>query len=187
MNISRRSFSMIFMILLPLLATGPRSEAAECPAGPFVKSAANAFLGAARSRSPAALSGVAARYTDLRGIAMFALGPHRGQLQKGDEARYVSMTRGFIGRFLAKNSGKISGGGLTIAGCSGPANAPTVTAQLGNGKRIVFKLSKTRNGYTVRDVSFSSVWLAQQLRSTFVGVVNRNGGSIKALYSYLGS
>jgi ABC-type transporter MlaC component len=39
----------------------------------------------------------------------------------------------------------------------------------------------------VRDVNFSSVWLAQQLRTTFVGVVNRNGGNIKALYSYLGS
>lgn len=170
-----------------LLIGGSVAAAAACPAEPFVRNAGNAFLGAARSGSPSALAGVASRYTDLRGIALFALGPHRGQLVKGQEARYVALTRGFIGRFLAKHSGRISGGGLKVVSCTGSPSAPIVSAQLGNGKRITFKLSKTRSGYMVRDVNFSSVWLAQQLRSTFVGVVNRNGGNISALYSYLGS
>lgn len=174
-------------IVLVLMFSGSLAAVAGCPAEPFVRSAGNAFLGAARSGSPAALSGVAARYTDLRGIALFALGPHRSRVGKAQEARYVALTRGFIGRFLAKNSGRIAGGGLKIVSCTGSANAPVVTAQLANGKRIVFKLYKTRRGYMVRDVNFSSVWLAQQLRSTFVGVVNRNGGNINALYSYLGS
>lgn len=157
----------------------------KCAAAPFVRNAANAMLGAARSGSPAAFSSVASRYTDLRGIALFALGPHRSLVSKSDEAKYVSLTRSFVGRLMAKHSGKISGGNLTIAGCSGSASAPVVNAQLGNGKRLVFKLYKTKRGYMVRDVNISSVWLAQQLKSTFVGVINRNGGDIGALYSYL--
>jgi len=181
------SIAARLVVAIGLLIAGSLSATAACPAEPFVRNAGNAFLGAARSGSPAKLSGVASRYADLRGIALFALGPHRSRLGKGEEARYVALTRGFIGRFLAKNSGRISGGGLKVVSCSGPANAPVVIAQLGNGKRIVFKLTKTRGGYIVRDVNFSSVWLAQQLRSTFVGVVNRNGGNINALYNYLGS
>lgn len=186
MNVRISSLAKILALLGVLFASCSASFAG-CPAEPFVRSAGNAFLGAARSGSPSALSGVAARYTDLRSIAMFALGPHRSQVAKGEEARYVSLTRSFIGRFLAKHSGRIAGGGLKVVSCTGSPSAPVVNAQLANGKRIVFKLSKTRSGYMVRDVNFSSIWLAQQLRSTFVGVVNRNGGKIEALYSYLGS
>ena len=144
------------------------------------------MLSAARSGSASAFSNAASRYTDLHGIALFALGPHRKQLGKRDEGRYVLMTRGFVGKFMAKHSGKISGGGLVVTSCSGSASSPVVNAKLSNGKSIVFKLSKTKRGYMVRDVNFASVWLAQQLRSTFVGVINRNGGDIGALYSYLG-
>lgn len=181
------SIAARLVIAFGLLLSGSLVATAGCPAEPFVRNAGNAFLGAARSGSPARLSGVASRYADLRSIALFALGPHRKSVGKGEEARYVALTRGFIGRFLAKHSGRISGSGLKVVSCAGPASAPVVVAQLGNGKRIVFKLTKSRGGYIVRDVNFSSVWLAQQLRSTFVGVVNRNGGNISALYSYLGS
>lgn len=181
------SFIARLLVIVGLILAGSVAASAACPAEPFVRSAGNAFLGAARSRSPSALAGVASRYTDLRGIALFALGPHRNQVAKGEEARYVSLTRGYIGRFLAKYSGRISGSGFKVISCTGSPSAPIVNAQLGNGSRIIFKLSKTGGGYTVRDVNFSSVWLAQQLRSTFVGVVNRNGGNINALYNYLGS
>jgi ABC-type transporter MlaC component len=37
----------------------------------------------------------------------------------------------------------------------------------------------------VRDVNVSSVWLAQPLRSTFVGVMRRNRGDFAALFKYL--
>lgn len=171
---------------LALLSSAITASAGDCAAEPFVKSAGSAFLSAARSGSPAAISGAVGRYSDLSGIAMFALGPYRKQLGNGDEAKYVSLTRGFIGRFIAKHSGKVGGGSLTVVSCSGSASAPLVTATAG-GKRVIFKLSKTRNGYIVRDVNFASIWLAQQMRSTFTGVIRRNGGDIGALYSYLGS
>ena len=60
-----------------------------------------------------------------------------------------------------------------------------VSTRMSNGKKIIFKLYRTRRGFLVRDVNVSSVWLAQQLRSTFVGVIRRNNGDINALFKYL--
>jgi ABC-type transporter MlaC component len=106
-------------------------------------------------------------------------------LSKSSEAEYLSLTRGFIGRFLMKHADRFSGGEMQIKDCVVSNNALTVSTRLSNGKKIIFKLHRTKRGFLVRDVNVSSVWLAQQLRSTFVGVINRNGGDINALFAYL--
>jgi phospholipid transport system substrate-binding protein len=177
-----RKLCLVFLFVA--LANAP---AQACEASAFITNAGNAFLGAARSHSASAFSGVAARYTDLNGIAMFALGPNRKLLSKSQETQYLSLTRSFIGRFMARNSGSLTGGNLKVVDCSGPNTAMTVNTQLSNGKKVVFKVYKTRRGYLVRDVNVSSVWLAQQLRSNFTGVIRRNNGRISALFEYLGS
>lgn len=176
---------ILFILLLGACPSG--ASARTCEASRFINNAGSAFLSAANRRSSTAFSGVASRYADLRGIAMFALGPHRKLVSKANEAEYVALTRGFIGRFMAKHSNQFSGGGLTIKECSGSRNALMVSTRLSNGKRIIFKLYTTRRGYLVRDINVSSVWLAQQLRSTFVGVIRRNDGDIRALFAYLRS
>jgi ABC-type transporter MlaC component len=177
---------LVFLIILFLGACVTSAAAtAACPASTFITNAGNAFMGAARVRSASAFSGVAARYADLRGMSMFALGPHRKLLSKSREAEYLTLTRGFIGRFMVRYSGRFSGSGMTIKDCVGPASGLTVSTRLSNGKKIIFKLHRTKRGFLVRDVNVSSVWLAQQMRSTFVGVINRNGGDIDALFAYL--
>ena len=178
---------LVFLFILLQSACPSSATAQACVASSFINNAGNAFLGAARRQSASAFSGVASRYTDLHGIAMFALGPHRKLVGKAREAEYISLTRGFIGRFMARNSSQFAGSGLSIIDCAGVKNALTVNTKLSNGKRIVFKLYKTRRGFLVRDVNVSSVWLAQQLRSTFVGVIRRNNGNINALFIYLRS
>ena len=175
----------VFLFILLLGACLPSATAKACEAASFITNAGNAFLNAARRRSAGAFSGVASRYTDLRGMSMFALGPHRKLLGKAREAEYLALTRSFIGSFLAKYSSRLSGSGLTIKECAGSKNALTVSTRLSNGKKIVFKLHKTKRGFLVRDVNVSSVWLAQQLRSTFMGVIRRNNGDINALFKYL--
>ena len=106
-------------------------------------------------------------------------------MSDAQKAEYVALTRGFIGRFMARHASRFSGSGLKITGCSGTKNALIVNTQLSGGKKIIFKLYRTRRGYLVRDVNVSSVWLAQQLRSTFVGVMRRNRGDFAALFKYL--
>lgn len=161
------------------------NAAAGCVAEPFVRNAGAAIMGAARVKSAAAFSGVASRYADLRGIALFALGPHRGLLVKSQEAEYVALTRIFIGRFMARHAGRFSGTGLNVTSCAGSGRALIVKVRLTGGQTVIFKLYKTRSGYRVQDLNVSSVWLAQQLRSTFTAVIRRNGGDIGALLTYL--
>jgi ABC-type transporter MlaC component len=155
--------------------------AEKCPAEAFVMSAGNAFLSAARAGSPQAFTSAASRYADLRSIALFALGPHRKLLPKGQEAQYVALAKAYMGRFMAKHASKFAGSGLKVVSCSGN----TVNASTAGGKRLVFRVSGGKGGYRVMDVNASSVWLAGQMRSTFVGVINRNHGDFKALMSYL--
>ena len=177
---------LVFLFFLLLGACLPGTTAkATCEASSFITNAGDAFLSAARRQSAGAFSGVASRYTDLRGISMFALGPHRKLLGKAREAEYLALTRKFIGSFLAKYSNRFSGSSLIIKDCIGSKNTLTVSTRMSNGKKIVFKLYKTRRGFLVRDVNVSSVWLAQQLRSTFVSVIKRNGGDLNALFKYL--
>lgn len=176
---------VVFLFILLLGGCLPNAAAGACEASAFVTSAGNAFMRAARVHTASAFSGTTERYTDLRGISMFALGPHRGRLSRAREAEYLALTRGFIGRFMVKHSGRFSGSGMTIKDCVTSNNAMTVSTRLSNGKKIIFKLHRSKRGFLVRDVNVSSVWLAQQLRSTFVGVINRNGGDINALFAYL--
>jgi ABC-type transporter MlaC component len=175
----------VFLFILLLGGCLPTTAAGACEASAFITNAGNAFMGAARVHTASAFSGVTARYTDLRGISMFALGPHRGLLSKSREAEYLSLTRGFIGRFMMKHSSRFSGTGMTIKDCVTSSNALTVSTRMSNGKKIIFRLHRSKRGFLVRDVNVSSVWLAQQLRSTFAGVINRNGGDINALFAYL--
>lgn len=178
-----RWIAILTVSLLFLLSFNTAVNACEAQA--FINNAGNAMMGAARVGSPKAFSGVASRYTDLNSIALFALGPNRAAMNKTQQAEYIVLTRGFIGRFMARHAGKFSGNGLKITGCVGSKNDLTVNTQLSTGKKIIFRLYKTKRGYLVRDVNVSSVWLAQQLRSTFVGVIRRNNGDIAALFKYL--
>jgi phospholipid transport system substrate-binding protein len=166
------SLALALTTATPLLA---------CEAEGFVKNAGNAFLSAARKGTPGAFSGAASRYADLRAIAMFALGPHRKQLSRAQETHYVDLARLYMGRFMADNASRLTGTGFKITGCSGSS----ISASTAAGKKLIFRVSKTRSGYRVRDLNVANIWLAQQLRSKFVGVINRNGGDIDALFVYL--
>ena len=95
---------LVFLFFLLLGACLSGATAKACEASAFITNAGNAFLGAARVHSASAFSGATSRYTDLRGIAMFALGPHRKLVSKAREAEYLALTRGFIGRFMATHS-----------------------------------------------------------------------------------
>jgi len=171
------------LLMLMVLATAVEAAPA-CEASGFVTNAGNAMIGAARRKSPSAFAGVTARYTDMRSIALFALGPNRSLLPKSREREYVALTHQFVGRTLARNSSRLRATGLKVTDCSGTGKSVTVNARLSGGQRLVFKLYKTRRGYLVRDVNVASVWLAQQMRSNFIAVIRRGGG-IEALFVYL--
>ncbi len=170
---------MKFMILLfgATLALTIPTFASACPSEGLVMGAGKAFTSASKSGSAQAFLSAASRYADTRGMVMSALGPHRKKLSKAQEAEYVRLAQGFMGRFMAQYSSRFNVAGMKVTTCNG--NLVTVAAT--GGRKIIFRVG----GGRVQDVNVSSVWLAGQMRSTFVGVLNRNNGDIKALLKYL--
>jgi ABC-type transporter MlaC component len=157
-------------------------QAQACDAENFVLSAGRAFTAASRSGSPTAFTSAARNYTDMRSIALFALGPHRKKLPPGKEGEFVRMAQSFMGRFMARYASRFNAAGLAVTTCSGSV----INAQAG-GRKIIFRVAKRGSGYILEDVNISSIWLAGQMRTTFTGVINRNGGDFAALWDYLKS
>ncbi len=160
------------------------AQAATCPAENFIQRAGQAFMNAADSGSPQAFSSAAARFADLRSIALFALGPYRRDLDPSLETRYVARAKNFMGRFMADHASRFSGSGITITSCNQGAAGLIIGAKLQDGGTIMFRLRGTSR---IEDVSVSGIWLAQTMRNKFTGVINSHGGDINALLVYLGN
>ncbi len=181
--ILRRLFGSLFFLVT--LATAV--QATPCPADGFVQSAGKAFIVASNSGSPQAFSSAASRFADLRSISFFALGQYRRDLPRGREAEYVSLARGFMGRFMAQYSSHFSGTRVDITSCVPGASGLVVSAKLIGGQTITFRLRGGSESYRVEDMSVSSIWLAQALRSKFTGVISDHGGDVGALLDWLGN
>ncbi len=72
---------------------------------------------------------------------------------------------------------------LTILDCATSGKTIVVTAKLSTGGKVIFRIAKG-GGYKVMDLNMKGIWLAQQMRSTFVGTITRTG-SIDGLFKYL--
>jgi ABC-type transporter MlaC component len=165
------------VVAVGLVAMLGSAAAAACPAESLVMGAGRAFTSASKSGTASAFLSAASRYADTRNIVLSALGPHRKKLSKGQEGEYVRLAQNFMGKFMSQYSSRFNTAGMKITTCSGN----TVTATAAGGRKIMFRVG----GGRVQDVNVSSVWLAGQMRSTFVGVLNRNNGDINALLDYL--
>lgn len=153
--------------------------AAACDAEAFIQNAGAAFMGAARTGSSTAFTNAAVRYADLRGIALFALGPYRKNLPSGREGEYVALTKRFMGTFMAQYAGRFKGNSITITSCRGNI----VGTKLSGGQSLTFRL---RGNSRIEDVSVSGIWLAQTMRSKFTSVIGNHGGDVGALMKWLG-
>ena len=166
----------LLVLIVATLSFAPSSLAADCPAEGMVQDAADAFAKASRNHSADGFATSAARFTDMRALALFALGPYRSQLPAGMEGKYVSLAKIFMGRFMAQNAGRIGDSALTIVSCS----PQYVSARMG-GNSVSFKLA----GGRITDVTISGVSIAHAMREKFVGIISDNGGDVKALIRYL--
>jgi ABC-type transporter MlaC component len=166
-----------------MLAAIPARAAPKCQAAAYVQGAGEAYDRAARSGSATVFANAVARYTNLTEMSFFALGRYRKDLPKAREAEYLALTRRFIGGFMVQYGKGFRASDLTITECKTSGGLVVVTAQLSTGGKVIFRLSKG-GGYSIRDMNIKGVWLAQQLRSTFVGTITRTG-SIDGLFAYL--
>lgn len=167
---------LALVLFIATAGSAPAAKAVDCPAEGLVQDAADAFAKASRRHSANAFASSAARFTDMRALALFALGPYRSQLPAGMEGKYVGLAKIFMGRFMAQNAGRIGDSTLTIVSCS----PQYVSARMGSNS-ISFKLAGSR----ITDVTVSGVSIAHAMREKFVGIISNNGGDVKALIRYL--
>jgi len=182
----RRFLGILGAGALATLAPGIVSAAEQCDAGPFINTAARAFMRAANGGSPNAFSSAVARFSNIESLALNALGPYRSKLPRARQQEYVRRTKAYIGRLLADNASRFSGNGITVNSCKQSGGALIVDSRLSSGERIIWRLAGSRRGYRVEDVSVQRIWLAQQLRTTFVRKIRTNGNSVDALIDELG-
>lgn len=191
MNLSYPKFLAVIrgtIVALTLAALAvPVSASPKCEAGSFVISAGKTYDQAARANSATAFANGVARYSDMRTIALFALGRYRKLLPKAREAEFVGLTKTFMGQFMLEHGKNFRVGTLEIVECSGIGDNINVKARTVSGDSVTFRVSKTGSGFVVRDMRANSIWLVQQMRSTFVGTISRNNGDINSLFKYLKS
>jgi ABC-type transporter MlaC component len=173
------------LLLVSVMGSGAVAET-KCDAEGFVRSAGQAYDRAASSGSAAAFATAAARFSDLRSLSLFALGRYRKDLPKAREAEYLRLARQFIGETLKDHGSGFRGASLQIVDCKSSGGNTVVSARTSGGTKVVFRLGRAGGGYTVKDINMQGIWLAQQMRSTFVGTISRTG-SIDGLFSYLKS
>ena len=143
-------------------------------------------MAASRKGTAAAFSSAASRFADLHTLSLFALGNYRKDLPKSRETEYVARARTFMGKFMAQYGSKFSGSSMAITSCNEAAGGLNVGTKLSTGQTLTFRIRKAGSGYSVQDVSVSSIWLAQTMRGKFTSVIRENNGDIDALMSYLG-
>jgi phospholipid transport system substrate-binding protein len=170
--------AFIALAFLALVGSAVPARAAECPAAGAVKSAAQSFIGAARSGSPAAFSAALARHADINALAMFALGKYRKDLPASRKAEYVKKAHAYMGRFLAKHAGRFDGSGFTIDSCKGNL----VRTSLNGRSEMTWRMS----GRRIQDVRVQGFWLTLQMRSKFTDVIRRGDNRVERLIDFLG-
>ena len=181
----RRVLSLLAFVMAFAFAPAAAMSEVKCEAAGFVRSAGQAYDRAASSGSASAFASAAARFSDLRSLSLFALGKHRKELPKAREAEYLRLARQFIGETLRKHGSGFRGASLQITECKSSGGTVVVSARTSGGTKVIFRLARAGGSYSVKDINMKGVWLAQQMRSTFVGTINRTG-SIDGLFSYLG-
>lgn len=177
----RLSLTAAVATALPGLAHAEK----DCAAAPFINTAAKAFMRAASGGSPEAFAAAVARFADINGLALYALGPYRHKLPKSRQREYFARTRTYIGKFMAENAGRFSADGISISSCKPSGRSLVVDSRLSSGERVIWRLAGKGSNYRVEDVSVQQIWLAQQLRTNFVHMIRTNGESVDALIDEL--
>jgi ABC-type transporter MlaC component len=189
--LSLKTVARLPLILLIMAVFGfatPQAVAAPaCAAASYVKSAGQAYDRAARAGTAAAFATAASRYTDLQGLSYFALGRYRSALPKNRQSEYLNLTRRFVGDFMLEYGKGFEASTLEIVDCKTSGGNIVVNARLTNGGKVIFRISKAGGGFTVKDMNMKGIWLAQQMRSAFVGTLNRSNGDFDALFNFLKS
>lgn len=127
-------------------------------------------------------SKVLGTYSDMKSIAMFALGKHRKSLPTNRQDEFVSLTSGFIARTFSDYRLKFKAESLTVLDCrSGIIHSKLDALGVSRTHPVLWRLT----GQKIVDMNIQNLWLSQLLRTNFDSVMSKSNGQIGALFAHL--
>jgi len=177
-----------------LLATIPAagSALALTPPEQFVKEVSRQIISVANSGGGKAamrkrFTSLLGRYSDVRSVAMLALGTYRGSLPAGKRDEFVRLVAQYIAAFFVYYIDEFRGTSLEIKSSVQQGKATLIDSRITNGGPVRWRIAGGGGGYRVQDINVRAIWLSLQLKQRFTSVLKRNKGDFNALFAELKS
>jgi phospholipid transport system substrate-binding protein len=148
------------------------------------------LLATQRTGTPAAYFKMIDRHADVQAIALYALGQYQPELKASQRTSFFRGVAMFIARYFADQARHYPVASAEIS----PAVRmdqdevlvhSTVTLVSGSRYTVVWRMSKSRRGYKVRDVTVLGFSLRYLKRAMFQSFISRQGGRFEALFAAL--
>jgi ABC-type transporter MlaC component len=190
-KLSRRSL-LAFAAFLTAQLPASQLALAETPQERFVKDVSRQIISLANSGGGKAalrkrFASLISRYSDVRSVAMLALGPYRGQLPAGRKDEFVRLVTQYIAAFFVYYVAEFRGTALEIKSSAPQGKLTLVDTRITNAGPVRWRISGSGGGFRVQDINVRAVWLSLQLKQRFTDVLKRNKGDFDALFKELKS
>jgi phospholipid transport system substrate-binding protein len=166
-----------------VFSAGPRCGlAAAAESEKIVQTAANEFLNVVKDGGKrAAFAQLLERYVAVNDIALFALGKYRRKLSPAMRASYTRLAHSFFLNALTTHGSKVRGRAFVVTGSYKDIVSGYI--QHGNDRRT--RLDWRIRAGRITDLKVQGIWLALALREDFNRIIDRAGGDIGAIFTYL--
>ncbi len=195
MSLHRRRFLLILAGLGAAQVAGPLVAAAQAAVDPkgaarYMREAADDLMQAQRIGTVSSFQKAILSHADVEGIALYALGQYREDLQKAQRPSYFKGVSLFMARYFADSSrqyqvGKAEIGEVTIDDSGAALVNTKVTLLTGSTYNVVFKVARDGKGYQIADINVLGFSLAYMQRGIFQRFIAKNGGDVNALVEAL--
>lgn len=189
--LSRRRFIGLLAAVAVAVAGRTPTASAQQSHERFVARLARDIMALARQPrvSRGRFRSILQRHSDIRTVALFALGPYRRSLPQARREEYFALVLDYVAGLFVGYAGEFAGVDFEITGSAPDGRFIIVNSAIvfAGGRRspIRWRVRRARGGYVVSDINVSGVWLSLQLRSQFTSTLSRHRGSFDALFAML--
>lgn len=190
-KLSRRKLLAFAAVLLAQLPPGGSALAAT-PQEQFVKEVSRQIISLANSGGGKValrkrFTSLISRYSDVRSVAMLALGNNRSALPAGRKDEFVRLVGQYIAAFFVYYIDEFRGTALEIKSSAPQGKITLVDSRITNAGPVRWRISGNGGNLRVQDINVRAVWLSLQLKQRFNDVLKRNKGDFDALFAELKS
>jgi phospholipid transport system substrate-binding protein len=153
-----------------------------------VMALASSGLGKKAMRSK--FNAVISRYTDIRQIAMRALGPYQKNLKAGDKKEFIDLALAYVSAFFVYYADEFRGAVFTVKSSSTQGKFVTIIGEVqtkGGTSPVRWRIVPAGGNYRLHDVNVRGVWLSLALKDRFTDILKRSKGDFEPLFAELRS